>query len=503
MAAGFGHRRRELHALWSFREDVYLEADSRAGTLVLHSRWDDIKVPHPGRTVAEALQRMVLGPIRLDNVISEAADLANLHRLLERLEPLVVRSLGADQEQPLVSLVPLTPRSRLRVPPVPGDVPVRLSRFAIISSDGMDYRLESPLALHRVVLHTPEAMGLVGHLRRPTRLDAIGDAPPYFATLVAHLVATGMVVLAERVEPFRPAEFAEDTDDVLVAWSPVNLLFHSRSTLGRHDADFGATHPVGDRRGVEPVVADRRDSGLVTLYRPTWEGLVAADPPLGAAVEAANGAPPAPGPLTARELGELLYRTARVRSVSGPPGSPEETSDRPYPSVGSRYELELYVVAGDCGDMPRGVYHYDPLDHGLRRLPGAPADVGAALENARLAAEMDDPPPVLVIITARFRRLSWKYNGLSYAMMLKNVGMLTQTLCLVAAGLGLGAHPLESVDVELWADALDADWRVESSVGALVLGRKPPRELASGWQPVNDAHWPDLAHRLTPAGETA
>ncbi|NBE91765.1 SagB/ThcOx family dehydrogenase [Nonomuraea sp. KC401] len=505
MAAGFGDKRRDLHALWSFREDVHLEAAPHGKTLVLHSRWDEIEVPHPGPAVFDALRRMSLGPIHLDNVISDEADLATLHRLLDRLDPLVVRSLGVDREQPMVSVVPLVQRSRLRVIPVAADVPVRLSRFAVINTNGRDYRLESPLALHRVLLHTAEAMSLVGHLRRPTRPDAVRDAPPYFSTLVAYLAAAGMVVGAERDEPFRPVEFAEDTDDALISWSPVNLLFHSRSTLGRHDLAFGATHPVGDRRGIEPVVVPPGDTGLIRLYRPTWEALVAVDPPLSAAVEAANGARPAAGPLTARELGELLYRAARVRSVSGPPGSPEETSDRPYLSVGSRYELELYVVVGDCNGISQGVYRYDPLSHGLRALPSETRAVVAALENARLVAQMPDLPPALVVITARFRRLSWKYNGLSYAMILKNVGMLTQTLCLVAAGLSLGVYPLECVDIERWADALGADWRIESSVGALVLGRKPhPGDDAAvtGWHEVNDAHWADLAHRLMPDDET-
>lgn len=500
MAAGFGDEATpsELHVLWSLREDVHLEVASEGGILLVHSRWGDIELVQPGEAVFEALQRMSLGPTHLENVISGEAEMADLLRLLQRLEPLVVRSLSVDREQPLVSVVPLTHHSRFHVTPIAADVPIRLSRFAVISTNGRDYRLESPLALHRVILHSADAMGLLGHLRRPTRPSAIRTASPYFDAFVAYLAAAGMVVRAERVEEFRPVEFAEDTDDMLISWSPVDLLFHSRSTLGRHDRDFGATYPGGDRPGVEPVVVSRGDNGLVGLYRPTWEALVAADPPLSAAVEAVDEAHLSSGPITARELGELLYRVARVRSLSGSPFSPEETSDRPYLSIGSGYELELYVAVRDCTGIDEGIYHYDPLNHGLRALAGEIHWVDAALENARLAAGMHHQPPVLVIITARFRRVSWKYSGLSYASVLKNVGMLSQTLSLVAAGLGLGTYPLESLDIELWAEALGADWRAESSVGGLVLGRKLPAKdsTAIGWHQVNDAHWADLARRL-------
>ena len=35
-------------------------------------------------------------------------------------------------------------------------------------------------------------------------------------------------------------------------------------------------------------------------------------------------------------------------------------SERPYPSAGSLYELDLYLTVDRCDGLPRGIYHYDP-----------------------------------------------------------------------------------------------------------------------------------------------
>jgi SagB-type dehydrogenase family enzyme len=182
--------------------------------------------------------------------------------------------------------------------------------------------------------------------------------------------------------------------------------------------------------------------------------------------------------MTARELGELLYRGARVRSVidSTAAGKPlASTSDRPYPSGGAAYELDLYVTVHECVGIPRGVYHYDPLDHRLEMVDADLAMIDELLESGRVNANLDGPPPVLITMTARFRRLSWMYSGLAYALALKNVGVLTQTLYLVSTAMGLGACALGSVDIDTAARAFGTNWLVESSVGEFIVG--PRRDV--------------------------
>ncbi|WP_440098386.1 SagB/ThcOx family dehydrogenase [Streptosporangium sp. H16] len=490
----------QIFPQWSFREDVYVEPEPYSGTVVLHSRWEDVVLRSPGPAVLEAMRRMSLGPTSLDNVIREDAERRELDAIIDGLQHLVVRSFGFDPEQPLMSVIPLAQRARFRLPEVPLLHPVRLSRFALIRTDGNNYHIESPLSLHRVILHRAEAMSGVGSLIRPVVPSEIErDRRP----VIAYLMAAGMVVQAVEEDPFQPMVFEEDVDPALVAWTPVDLMFHTRSTLGRHDHDFGATYPMGDKWSVEPVVKPEPARALadpgperapVALPRPKWGELLAADPPLTTVVEASRHTRHyGERQLTADELGELLYRTARVRSLVGSPDetSTTSTSDRPYPSSGGSYELELYATVDRCAGVPRGVYHYDPLRHRLEPIESTPADVDELLETGKVAANLDATPPVLLTITARFRRLSRKYNGLSYSLVLKNVGALTQTLSLVSTAMGLAACRLDSGDIEVTGRVFGLDWRVESSVGGFVVGHRPGREpnRFSGRYAVNDAEW--------------
>ncbi|MEO3812592.1 SagB family peptide dehydrogenase [Sphaerisporangium sp. B11E5] len=491
--------------LWSLREDVHVEADQAGDVVILHSRWGDEVVRRPGRAVVEALHRMSLGPVSLENAVGDPADRPALDRVLGRLRHLVIRSLGLDQERPVISVVPLTPRARFGpVAPRPGRA-VRMSRFAVLRAVDGVYHLESPLSLHRVVLHRPEALWCLAKLSRPLTPAAAAAAMPCPAApamdMLAYLIGAGMLVQARPGETGGPPVFAEDTDPALVTWPPEDLMFHTRSTLGRHDHDFGATYPMGERWTVEPVTKPAaREGESVPLYRPRWETLMASDPPLTAAVEGRRptrrfGA----GAVTADELGELLYRTARVRSLLASPGEPGEvTSDRPYPSFAASYELELYLAVDRCAGLRPGVYHYDPSGHRLDPVPAAQADVQELLDRGRMSADLTTPPPVLMFVTARFRRVTWKFTGPGYALVLRNTGALLQTLYLVAATLELATRPLATADIDVTARALGTDWRTESCVGGLALGRPAdgPGRVERRRRPVNDPGWPELAAEL-------
>jgi SagB-type dehydrogenase family enzyme len=505
---------RQRSELWSLREDVNVEMEPDRGPVRLRGRWGDLVVREPSPLVREALSRMRLGPISLENAISEPGDeqRTELQSLFDRLQPLIIRSLGLASGQPLLSVVPLTVHSRFVPVPLDPDIPVRLSTFAELRTDGNAYCIESPLALHRVLLHRGEAMLLIGALASPVTPAALvrGRPPlgPVTEGALEYLAAAGMVVQAGPAGENLPV-FAEDTDPALTGWSPVDMMFHTRSTLGRHDHNFGITYPTGETAPAEPVVKPQA-THYIQLHRPRWDELCAADPPLTAVIEGRrsmrrHGA----RPLTVTDLGDLLYRTARVRSLigidqpgseqPGPPGAETgtgyELSDRPYPSGGACYELEFYVTAGDCDGLARGVYHYDPLGHRLEPVGAEPAAVGELLGCARVAAAMAEPPPALISMTVRFRRLSWKYEGLAYRMVLMHVGVLIQTLYLVCTAMRLAPCALGSVSIESAARAFGTDWRVEPCVGQFIVGGEPggPDRDASQWRNVNDAEWGDLA----------
>jgi SagB-type dehydrogenase family enzyme len=264
------------------------------------------------------------------------------------------------------------------------------------------------------------------------------------------------------------------------------MMFHTRSTLGRHDHNFGVTYPAGTTRPAEPVVKPQASRHL-PLHIPRWEDLCRSDPPVVVAMEVRRSARRYAGsPVTAVQLGDLLYRTARVRSLvtaapggQNPPDVPATGapySSRPYPSGGASYELELYLTVGNCTGLANGVYHYDPLGHRLEPVSADRVAADELLSAARITAALEGPAQVLISMTARFRRLSWRYEGLAYRLVLMHVGVLMQNLYIVCAAMGLAPCALDAVDIDVAARAFGTDWRTEPCVGQFLVGGKPGAE---------------------------
>src|SRR5204862_8072859 len=134
----------------------------------------------------------------------------------------------------------------------------------------------------------------------------------------------------------------------------------------RHDYPYGATYRFLEQLSPLPAVVPPRSAAVVPLDQPDLAHLAETDRPFTAVLEARRsirqyGDPP----ITVRQLGEFLYRVARVRqrALPEPPGGrPYEVSSRPYPSGGATYDLELYVAVNACVDLPAGLYHYTPLE---------------------------------------------------------------------------------------------------------------------------------------------
>ncbi|MEV4613929.1 SagB family peptide dehydrogenase [Kitasatospora sp. NPDC049258] len=487
----------ELQRLWSLREDVDVEFEEGPdGDALLRNRWSTVRLARPDRAGREALRRMTFGPISLDNILSgaERGSRARLDDLLGRIQHLTIRSVGlTDSELPLLSVVPISPRAELEQVGVGPDRPIRLSRFAVLSGAGRGLTLESPLSLFRVLAHRPAAAALLGALGWTTTLAELTAALPFPAAAVReaveHLLGAGLAVGGHPGPEGCAAVFAEDTDPVLATWAPVDLLFHTRSTIGRHDNDFGATYAHANRLAPEPAVRPVPAGRRFALPLPSATDR--AEPPFAAVVER----PPQPvdcAPPTARltltQLGELLYRSARIRAVSkDPSGPPEyEISERPYTSFGGTHPLELYVSVDSCAGLPRGVFHYDPARHRLTLLTEDRDVLAKVLSCSRVAAGLAGPPPLVITLTARFARAAWKFSGQSYALVLRDTGAALQTLELVAAAMGLATAPLAAADIEAGARVSGVDWRAESSVGQLVVGpAAAPAAPGSSYHPWN------------------
>ena len=87
--------------------------------------------------------------------------------------------------------------------------------------------------------------------------------------------------------------------------------------------------------------------------------------------------------------------------------------------------------------MPAGVYHYRPLEHALELI--TPGELRPAVARASLSQSWMAEAPVMVVITAEYRRCMARYGerGIRYTHM--EVGHVGENLFLQAEALGMGA----------------------------------------------------------------
>jgi SagB-type dehydrogenase family enzyme len=476
----------ELPYVLAFREGVALD-DAGGGAAVLRAGARSLELRSASAPLLETIGALASGGAAIAALAARAAaagpvEQAKVLYYVERF-----RRLGwltftvACEGRPIATLSPATPsRSALPVPPRAG-ARYALSRFACLRPEGGRLALECPLGFAKTALFDARAAALFHLLAEPRTLDELGaELPglpgPAVSMLVGVYLGSGAAVeAAEREAPVGEREAAGDRREALASWSPHDLAFHVRSRRGRHAEPHGATYPF---RGVlEPLPALRPShaGARVPLPRPEPADLASRDPPFGQVLEGRRSVRAyAGGPLRLGQLGEFLYRSARVRALHGPtPEKPYESSSRPHPGGGACHALEVYLVVAHCEGLAPGLYHYDPLGHALTAIAAPPGAEAALLEDARRSMGAPGPPHALVVLAARFRRLSWKYESIAYSILLKDVGALMQTMYLVATAAGLAPCAVGAGDSDLFADAAGLDYNEETSVGEFALGGAP------------------------------
>jgi SagB-type dehydrogenase family enzyme len=95
----------------------------------------------------------------------------------------------------------------------------------------------------------------------------------------------------------------------------------------------------------------------------------------------------------------------------------------------------------------------------------------ALLTAAEFAMDASAPPQILITIAARFCRSSWKYSSIAYSLILKDVGVLIQTLYMMATDMGLGGCAIGTSNIDLFAKMTGIEFHVEGPVGQFAIGR--------------------------------
>ena len=192
-------------------------------------------------------------------------------------------------------------------------------------------------------------------------------------------------------------------------------------------------------------------------------------------------------PITLAELARFLDQAARIQSkwksevdLGDGKGPVVAYTSRPYPSGGSAYELELYLTVANCAGLARGFYHYDADRHALVPIAVREQELEAQLAAAEFAMDAAAAPQVLITIAARFDRVAWKYSSIAYSLVLKDVGVLLQTLYLTATDMGLGGCAIGTNNIDRFAKMTGIEFHIEGPVGQFALGRGSESENPNG-----------------------
>jgi SagB-type dehydrogenase family enzyme len=402
-----------------------------------------------------------------------------LVRRLARQGLLEYRLARVRGDQDIIIIEPQTADYWPKPPRLGAADTVVLSRFAYLRRRGSDMVLESPRARALFRIADPKIAATLATLSTPHKVGKLRHQDGFTGDEMLALLLDSRILFkieADSDKGLRPSE----GDERLIVWDFHDLLFHVQSTEGRQANPLGGRYPYVDVIAPPPAV------------RPAWPGMAIDLQPF----TTASAASPSSfakllrarqsvrefddrNPITLAELARFLDCAARVQSKWTSPldfgdgsfGPDIDYTTRPYPSAGSAYALELYLAVTQCEGLAPGFYHYDADRHALVALEVRAQELDAIIGSASYAMDAPDPPQILITIAARFNRLSWKYSAIAYSLILRDVGVLLQTLYLTATDMGLGGCAVGTSDIDLFAKMTGIEFHAEGPVGQFALGR--------------------------------
>lgn len=154
-----------------------------------------------------------------------------------------------------------------------------------------------------------------------------------------------------------------------------------------------------------------------------------------------------------------------------------ELLERPVPSGGGLYPLEIYALVRAVEGLAPGVHHYTPTTHGLEHLREVELP-GQLLRYLFMGQPLASDAAVLVVISAVTARALTKYGDRGYRYLLLEAGHVAQNINLLAPQLGLGSCNLGGfLDDEL-AALLTIDVEYEVPLYAIAIGRPTTTDRA-------------------------
>lgn len=192
-----------------------------------------------------------------------------------------------------------------------------------------------------------------------------------------------------------------------------------------------------------------------------------------------------PGVLGLHSLARLIWYADGCTLIVPHPGGFQHF--RAAPSAGAMYPTEVYVATRGIDGLADGLHDYHVLEHSLSVV--RPGELFAALETASFGHPAVAAASAVVILTAEWKRSSWRYRERGYRRALLDTGHVIGNLVEAAPREGFAAVPLGSFQDGVIEEMIGLDPAEE---GVLALLPLVPADVAATLP-----HLPARASRVT------
>ena len=136
--------------------------------------------------------------------------------------------------------------------------------------------------------------------------------------------------------------------------------------------------------------------------------------------------------LTLEQVSSLLFWSAGLLKNN----DVKHVSERPHPSGGAKYPLELYILILNVDGLKRGVYHYNIGSNTLEHL--YMVDIKTTLNCFEECDSFSLKSGIVILFSFIKTRNMEKYGALAYKLSFLEGGCVAQNMYLLSTALGLG-----------------------------------------------------------------
>lgn len=180
----------------------------------------------------------------------------------------------------------------------------------------------------------------------------------------------------------------------------------------------------------------------------------------------------------------ILKRTIMAHAVIQP--APDmQILKKNIPSGGGLHPLETYAVVRNVEGLQKGIHHYDPTSHALRRLAEQPDDLDGRIRLMLAGQEWFVDAALHLIQVARFSRNFWKYRShpKAYRAILLDAGHLSQQLAISATLDGVASYVTAAINEFDIEDTLKLDGIASSPVMMCGIGWRAQQLTTTEFDP--------------------